>query len=155
MKNKNKQSGFTLIELLLTVALFSIFAGFSLPVIEQWLVFNDVDVAATTVAQSLRRAQTLAQNMDGDISWGVAVDSGDNNQIVLFRSSTQGGGYSTRDSSYDEVFDFPTSTIVSDISEVVFSRFTGTPTVAGTITLTPPAGSARVVTVNNEGAVSF
>lgn len=62
----NSNFGFTLLELLLSVAVISTLAGLSLPVYRTLLMKNDLDIAAVTTAQSLRRSQILSQAVDGD-----------------------------------------------------------------------------------------
>ena len=142
-----KKRGFTLPELLLSVAIIGALAGLSLPVYRSLMMKNDLDIAANTVAISLRRAQVLSQAVDGDITWGVKTQSG---SIVVFK----GASYASRDSMYDESFDIPTSISPSGTTEYIFSKFTGLPEVTGTVTLTTE-NDTRTVTINTKGAVSY
>jgi prepilin-type N-terminal cleavage/methylation domain-containing protein len=143
-----KNDGFTLIEMLLSVAIVSIIAGISVPIYQSFQVRNDLDVATATIAQSLRRSQVLSQAVDGDTSWGVKIQSGN---ITVFK----GTSYAARDTTFDEVFDVPTSLTPSGVSEIVFAKFTGLPTSTGTITLTSSANEVRNVVVNSKGMVSY
>ena len=142
-----KKRGFTLPELLLSVAIIGALAGLSLPVYRSLMMKNDLDIAANTVAISLRRAQVLSQAVDGDITWGVKTQSG---SIVVFK----GASYASRDSMYDESFDIPTSISPSGTTEYIFSKFTGLPEVTGTVTLTTE-NDTRTVTINTKGTVSY
>lgn len=144
-------SGFTLLELLLSVALITVLAGLSLPVASRFQILTDADVAATTIAQSLRRAQALARSGDGDTTWGVSVDDSDNNKIVMFR----GASYAARDTGYDEEFDLPASITPTGVSEVVFAKLTGDPDTTGTTTLTTATNQVRTITINAVGMVSY
>ena len=81
LRHRASRSGFTIIELMITVALVAMVAAFSFSAFQSFQVKNDLDIAVNTIVQSLWRAQTLAQASDGDISWGVKVQSG---SIVLF-----------------------------------------------------------------------
>lgn len=134
--------------MLLSISLITIIAGISVPVYQSFQVRNDLDIATTTLAQSLRRAEVLAQAVDGDISWGVSIQSGN---ITLFK----GTSYAARDTALDEVFDVPTSIAPSGVSEIVFAKFTGLPTSTGTITLTSNINETRAITINAKGMVSY
>lgn len=147
LKKLNHERGFTLLELLLSVAVISALAGLSLPVYRTLLQKNDLDIAAVTITQSLRRSQMMSQAVDGDTTWGVKVQSGN---IVIFK----GTSYATRDSTFDETFDVPTSIGVSGTIEYIFSKVTGLPQATGTVNLSTES-DARAVTVNAKGMVSY
>ena len=149
---KLNSRGFTLLELLLSVAIISLLAGLSLPVYRILISKNDLDIAAATIVQSLRRAQVLSQAVsedeDGvDILWGVKVL---NDSIVIFK----GTSYATRDSDFDEEFDMPATVDVGATNEVVFTKFTGFPTATGTINLTTE-GDSRSIAVNEKGTITY
>jgi len=133
---------------MLSIAAIAIIAGIGIPVYQSFQVRNDLDIAATTVAQSMRRAQVLSQASDGDTSWGVKIQSG---SIVLFK----GASYAARDSSFDEVFDVPGSITPSGLSEIVFAKFTGFPVGAGAATLTSNTNETRTISINARGTVSY
>lgn len=140
--------GFTLIELLLSLALIAIVTAVALPVSRTFQSRNDLDLAANTAAQTLRRAQTLAQGMDGDTSWGMQVTTG---SITLFR----GTSYATRDTSFDEITTLPPTISSSGLTEIVFSKFTGDPTSTGTLTLTGLENEIRTLTINTKGTIAY
>ncbi len=139
--------GFTLLELLLSVAIISLLAGLSLPVYRTLLTKNDLDIAAVSIAQSLRRAQILSQSVDGDTSWGVKAQSGN---ITLFKGSS----FTARDTNVDETFDMPTTIGVSGTTEIVFAKFTGLPQTTGTINISTESDT-RSVSINEKGTVSY
>ena len=145
---ENRRIGFTLLEVLLSVSVIGIIAGIAIPVYQSFQTRNDLDIAAAAIAQSLRRAQVLAEAVDGDISWGVFVASG---ALTLF----QGTSYAARNSSFDEVFEVPTSITPSGVAEVVFAKFTGLPQTTGTVTLTSTNNETREITINAKGMVSY
>lgn len=139
--------GFTLLEVLLSIAVVAVLAGFSLPIFRTMLTKNDLDVATVTVAQTLRRTQILSQAVDGDTSWGIKVQSG---TITLFR----GTSYGTRDSSFDETFDLPTSINPSGTTEIVYAKFTGLPQTTGSIIFST-ANDTKTISVNEKGTVNY
>lgn len=143
-----KHAGFTLLEVLISVAALTIIAGIGIPVYQSLQVRNDLDIAAETIAHSLRRAELLAQASDGDTSSGVKIELGN---IILFR----GTSYALRDQSLDEVFEMPTSLTPTGLSEIVCEKFTGLPTTTGTVTLTSNANEIRTITINAKGMVSY
>jgi prepilin-type N-terminal cleavage/methylation domain-containing protein len=143
-----KRSGFTLLEVLLSIALIAVMAGVTIPVYISSQVRNDLDIATVEIVQTLRRGQILAQAVDGDTSWGMRVASG---SITLFK----GASYAARDSAFDEIFEVPTNIAPSGITEVVFSKFTGLPQTAGTITLTSSTNETRNIVINQKGMVSY
>ncbi len=147
LKKLNHEQGFTLLELLLSVAIIAILAGLSLPVYRTLLSKNDLDVAAVTVAQSLRRAQILSQAVDGDMTWGLKVQSG---SIVIFR----GASFAARDTTFDETFSTSTTIGVSGTTEIVFAKMTGLPQSTGAVTLSSETDT-KSVTINAKGMVDY
>ncbi|MDP3973697.1 MAG: prepilin-type N-terminal cleavage/methylation domain-containing protein [Candidatus Daviesbacteria bacterium] len=139
--------GFTLLELLLSVAIISLLAGLSLPIYRTLLSKNDLDIAATVTASSLKRAQILSQGVDGDITWGMKAQ---NNSIVIFK----GVSFAARDINFDETFDVPSNISVGGTTEIVFAKLTGLPQTTGTVSLSSESDS-RSVTINEKGMVEY
>lgn len=148
LKTHRSRAGFTLIEMLLSVAIIGIIAGISVPVYQSFQVRNNLDIATVSTAQSLRRAQVLAQAVDDDTTWGVKVQLGN---FTVFK----GTSYAVRDTAFDELFDVPNNITPSGINEVVFDKFTGLPQTTGTITLTSNANETRTITINSKGMVAY
>lgn len=144
----HRKLGFTLLEVVLTVSVIAALMALAIPVYQSFQVKNDLDIAAQTMAQSLRRAQILAQAVEGDASWGVQAASG---AIVLFK----GVNFATRDPNYDETFEVPGSITSSGLLEVVFSKFSGLPQSTGLITLTTVTNETKTITINAKGAVLY
>lgn len=141
------QQGFSLIEVLLAIALIALLSGLAAPVFLRLQTKNDLDLAAVSLAQSLRRAQVLAQAVDGDTSWGVKAQNG---SIVIFK----GVSYTARDTLYDESFDLPAGISPSGTTEYVFSKFTGLPQTTGSVTLSTESDT-QTVTLNAKGIVNY
>jgi len=141
-------NGFTLLEVLLSFAVIAMLAAFSIPIYQSFQVKNDFDVTVNSTVQTLRRAQVLSQAVDGDTSWGVKLQSG---SMVLFK----GVSYASRDATYDEIFDVPTSITASGVTEVVYAKFTGLPVTTGNITLTSVNGDTKNIVINAKGMINY
>lgn len=140
--------GFTMQEIVLSIATIAILAGIGIPVYQAFQTRNDHDLAATIVAQTMRRAQFLAEAVDGDTSWGVNVQSG---STTLFK----GTNYAARDVNFDEIFDIPSTIVPSGLTEIVYGKFTGLPQTTGTIIFTSPHNETHNVTINAKGMATY
>ena len=145
---KKVRRGFTLPEVLISITLLSIIAGMIIPMYRTFLVRNDLDSSVATLAQSLRRAQSLSQAGDGDMGWGVRVGVG---SILVYK----GSNFITRDSSFDENTSIPTSIVPTGIVEVAFSKVIGMPSATGTFTFTSQNNEKRNVSINEKGMVDY
>ncbi len=141
-------SAFTLLEVLLSIAIIGVLTVISIPVSRTLQVRNDTDVAVAVAVQDFRRAQVLAQAVDGDNTWGVHAQTG---SITFFK----GASYAARDANFDEIFDLPNSIIFSGLQEVVFAKLTGYPQTTGTLTLTTSAGDVRNISINAKGTIEY
>ena len=140
--------GFTLPEVLLSVALLTIIGSMSIPMYRVFMVRDELDGAATTLAQNLRRAQSLSRAGDGDMTWGVRVGVG---SILIYK----GASYILRDSSFDENTSISTSIVPTGVNEINFSRVTGIPSATGTFIFTSQANETRTITINEKGMVEY
>lgn len=140
--------GFTLIELLLSISIFAIIAVAALPVSRAFQARNNLDIAVATVADTVRRAETLARGMDGDSAWGISAAT---SSITLF----MGTSFAVRNGSFDEVSAMPPDITLSGLTEIVFVKFTGYPQSSGSFTLTGVDNETRSVAINSRGTVSF
>ena len=148
MSQRNNQAGVTLLEVMLSVAVIALLAGMAAPVYQSFQVRNDLDVAANTLAQTLRRAQLLSKIGVNEGAWGVFVQSG---SITLF----QGDTYAGRNTAYDEVWSVPNSISVSGVAEIVYTKFIGTTLTPGTITLTSSSNEVRLLEFTNYGTINY
>ncbi|HEX7963500.1 MAG TPA: type II secretion system protein [Candidatus Saccharimonadales bacterium] len=140
--------GFTLIEMLLSVTIIGMLSGMSIPVYESFVRRNDLDLAAQTIASTLRRAETYARNQNSDDAWSVEVQT---DTVTLF----EGTNFAGRDTTNDETYSLPDSVTPSGLSEVQFAKFSATPNTTGSITLTSSTNDTRTVTVNAKGMVDY
>ncbi|HLC38741.1 MAG TPA: type II secretion system protein [Patescibacteria group bacterium] len=146
-KTKNRL-GFTLLEVLLAISVFAVMVGLTAPIFQSFQVKNDLDIAAEITAQTLRRAQALSRSGEGDSSWGFKAQIG---SLVLFK----GNNYLGRESSFDEVFELPSTISCSgNATEVVFDKLTGFPINIGNIILST-SNNTRTIILNEKGMVSY
>jgi len=142
------KKGFTLLEVILTITLIFLIASIGAPILRNAQIKNDLDVAINTTVQSLRRVQFLARAVDGDISWGVRINTG---EIIVFR----GTNFLTRNTAFDEVFKISDTISLSGINEIVFSKFTGEPQIFGSITFTSIDNEVRIINLNQKGTINY
>ncbi len=148
IKSRRATRGFTLVDILLSVSLLAIIGGMTIPSYHTFMVRNDLDIATISLANNLRRAQSLSQSADGDMTWGVRVGVGG---ILIYK----GANYITRDVTYDENTQIPKSIVPTGIIEVNFSKVIGTPNATGTFMLTSQANEIRNITINEKGMVEY
>lgn len=141
------KSGFTLIELMLSVGIISILLMFATPVIQRYVLRNDMDVISNVITQDLYRAQSLARAGENDGNWGVYIQSG---SIVIF----QGNSYAARVSAKDEVYPFNSSITFTGTNEYVFGKFTGKPIAAGSTTVVN-RGDSKTISVSAQGVIEY
>jgi prepilin-type N-terminal cleavage/methylation domain-containing protein len=144
---QQNKSGFTIIELLIVIAIMTIIGAVFLPVSIDYQQRNDLDVAQTTFAQSIRRAQQMSMSGEGDSQWGVNMITGN---IVIFKGST----YAGRDTTFDENYSISTSITNSGQTEYDFSKTTGTPAQVGAVTFVN-GNYQKTVSVNAYGVVNY
>ncbi|MEK7188009.1 MAG: prepilin-type N-terminal cleavage/methylation domain-containing protein [Patescibacteria group bacterium] len=138
---------FSLVEIILSVAAIAILAGIGVPVYHSFETRNELDIAATMMAQSARRAEMLSQAMDGSVSWGIQVTT---TSLTIF----QGTSYAGRATSVDEVYPLALSA-VSGTVEYVFSKLTGFPVASGSTALISPSDETRIISINAKGTVTY
>lgn len=125
-------------------------AGLSWPVYQSYQTQTDLDVTTQSIADSLRRAQTYARNGSGDSVWGVRILS---NSAVLYKGATYASP--GRDTAYDELISISSAFTTGGLSDISFEKFTATPSVTGSITLTAASDNIRTITINEKGTVSY
>ena len=134
--------------MLLSIAIIVLLSAMSAPVLESLIHRNDVAVAQQAAVNGMRRAEQLARSSASNQSWGVYVQAG---RITVF----QGASYASRDTAFDEEFIFASSIAVTGMQEVVFSKFSGTPSTTGTLTFTARDNGVKTVTVNAVGMIGY
>ena len=139
--------GFTLIEIIITLSIVSILTGISVPVYKIMQQKNNFKMAEFVIVSAVRRAQILAQAAKEDSSWGVHIE---NSQVTIFK----GSDYIGRDISSDEKKFIASYISIGGLTEIIFNKLTGTPGLAGVITLLASNNSANI-TINEKGAIEY
>lgn len=145
MKNSN---GFTLIELMLVIGLIAILSGLSVSVFSASQTKNDLNIAVSTFVNSARNAQIKARLSIQDDSWGVKKEQ---SQIIVFK----GNNFNTRDQSYDQITNISPNINYSGFNEFSFSKVTGLPLAAGSITLSNAPGQTLTVNISSNGVINY
>lgn len=120
--------GFSLLETMLIMALIGIVLAVGLPIYLQLQTSNDLSIATSVVAQTLRLAMLKSQGVDSGTAWGTHLSPG---SATIFR----GTDFASRDQSNDETFTFSTAISFAGPLNFIFVPLTGAPLVASTLTL--------------------
>jgi Tfp pilus assembly protein FimT len=144
--SKKGLKGYTLVEVLLVVGLLALLVGILAVLDRGFILKNDIMLAEESVRHSVRRANFLARMGSENSDWSVRLE---NDRVTVYK----GDDYTTRDTAYDETFDFPSSVSFSGVTEITFSRSEGTPDNFGNINLILETGESRVVVINEKGFI--
>jgi len=153
----------TLLEVMLVIGLLSALLTISIAIAFNSIGRSNLRSAATTIVQSVRRAQTLSQNNVNSKQWGIQILDG--SSVVIF----SGTDYSSRDTADDNIYFINDNITFSgtlydkmvatppnpDGAGLVFLQLTGETfpgNFSGTIILTM-AGETQKVAINGAGMV--
>jgi len=120
--------GFSLVEMMIVFGLATLLAGITLPVGFRYYQTQLLDETTLLVEDSLRLAEQQALFEYLGSSFGVFVKTG---ELVVFT----GDSYAMRDQSKDEVYSIDQGVNISGLTEVVFEKRTGLPTIGGQFTI--------------------
>lgn len=152
-------AGFITVELMLSIAFFALMVGIvSVPLsnLQDDAAGKD---AAIIVTDELRRAVTQAMSgHDGD-RWGIHFSDADGCALPATKIHVFRGHAFTSATDTIETIDLPSGSTVSALAigggcDVEFSRFHGSTTSTGTVTLSDGLGHALTVTINAYGRIS-
>jgi prepilin-type N-terminal cleavage/methylation domain-containing protein len=139
--------GFTFVEFLLVMTIIVVLLALTIPLGISFYQSQQLNITAEEIIQALRRAQ-LKSMSQSEHSFGVYLGSGQSGQYVLFR----GNSYASRDD--EEIFDIPDDISFSGLSEVVFSKLNGIPSVSDDIILINDSNTG-VININEAGRISY
>lgn len=133
---------------MLSLALVTILLSILLPLFRNLQTKNDVNLGSATIAQALRRTQSLAQAAQNDSAWGAHLATG---TITIFKGTLWSG----HDTNFDETINFSPGIAISGANDIIFNKFSGDPVSAGTITLTSLSNETASIIINSQGTVSY
>lgn len=140
------KKGFTLIELIIVIALISILGFLSTGFYSRFYNQNAVSTVTDELTQEFRKAQIYAMTGKQNGNWGVHNNI---TSIILF----QGSAFAGRNTAFDETFSVNSNISISGLTDLIFSRMTGTPSATPTIIISS-ANNTRTITVNSQGVVN-
>ncbi len=145
-----------MIELIVVFAIIAVISVVSIPLGAPLQRNRDFSSTTADVWGTLRRAQAFSAAGVRSSGFGVHVVTSTYGAVyTLF----QGGSYTTRDASYDEVFTLPATislaaTIAGNGSDIAFAQATGKTVTTATLILTNDVSQTATITVNADGMVN-
>jgi len=140
------RQGFTLVEMMIAFGVGLVLVSATVIISANFVKNSSMAVVVQTIVSDLRAAEQRALASEGNVSHGVKMAGGN---VTLFR----GASYAARQTAYDSIMPYQSYMTFSGITEVVFAKQTGAPSVAGTITVTNGLRTV-VVTIYSTGAIS-
>lgn len=138
--------GFTIVEMITVLALMAVIGAGATVLVRGYANRNDVPATAELVISALSTAQSRARTGLGDDTWGVKLN---NNEIVVFK----GASYATRVVASDEKHGLSSGATFSGLTEIVFSKLYGYPSVTGNIIVNAGVIS-KTINLNAKGLVT-
>lgn len=144
------KKGFTLFQIMIVVAIAVGVFAMSAPYALNFYNNQIAEETRSNVMDALQRARHNAELQKNDSAFGVDFTTVANSYVIF-----QGVSYDDGIRSQDEVYLITDGVdLLSDFSEVVFSKLTGLPNATGTISLT--SGSlTRNILLGDNGQVSI
>lgn len=151
--------GFTLIELLIVIAFFGLMAGITaipLATLQQGAGIRD---ARDGIVNALRRAETQALSGHFGDRWGVHFSDGDGCVLPATKYHLFRGEAFTSATDTIDTFELPGGSRIAAVSvgsgcDVEFSRFHGTATTTGSITVQNDQGQSATILINAYGRIT-
>jgi prepilin-type N-terminal cleavage/methylation domain-containing protein len=149
-----KEKGFSLIELMLVIAILVILATIVNGYYLNYLKNTQLDSSGKLIASTLIKARDKSMAGEIDKNWGVHFVNGTNDYYELFSSPTDYPSASTTVSEsifLDSGVSFSTPAAGAS-STVIFSKISGTTTVASVV-LISNFGGTSTVSISEQGRV--
>jgi prepilin-type N-terminal cleavage/methylation domain-containing protein len=140
------KKAFTLIEIILVFAILGILLGGGGYLTFHYFLKNELEEASETIKFALREASLKARAVEGDSEWGVKLQPG---SVTVFR----GNNFTTRNPSFDEVYNFANSLSLEGPSEIIFSKLTAEPSVIDSIIIKAGINVSKKIDIQKEGVI--
>ncbi|MBC7766675.1 type II secretion system protein [Arenimonas sp.] len=129
--------GFSLVEMIIVFAIMSVMGTVVLTTYMSIRKTGDATRAGMVQVAALVNANARARVMESDTDWGVKVSS---TSTTIF----SGASFATRVGVRDAVYSIPNGLTITGPSEIVFAKFSGTPSLVGTTTFSNDYGTSSV-----------
>lgn len=150
--------GFTLVELLISVAILAIMGAMGAVSLSGFRRDRQLELAASDITYTLRRAQSAAIAQENSSAWGVHFDnpSSGADSFSLFYGNSYATGTILSMNRLSSFLDYSDPSTGST-KDVLFAKATGLPGASTTIVIIRAgvASSSRTVTVNAIGKASY
>ena len=140
-------TGFTLIEVLLAMGIFGLLFGLGVPSVYRMYRGFVFSSEVQKFADALRTAEARSFTNQFGKSHGIFIQS---DSFFVF----QGGSFVSRDVQYDETYARADGISVSGPQKIVFSQFSGAPSLSGVWIFSNEAVSSTL-SLNSQGALSW
>lgn len=162
MRNQKKEKSFSLIELIIVIAIIFILGLISLFNFRFLRNQNILDEASEQLLNILRIAQSKTLACEGDSQWGVFFNTSTQpHQYILFK----GPDYSSRNASFDEIYELPKIVEFSEIDlwagkEITFKKITGFVSTTDdfdkiSLRLKNDISKERIIFINRSGQINL
>ena len=146
-KYLHSKKGVSLIEVITVIAIIGILSGVSVAGYFYYKKNSELALNVQQTANMIRKAKDNAVAVASDSQWGVNIES---SKVTVFK----GGSFSGRDTSFDEVVTINGVTGVSGTTQIIFTKFTGLPPAASSVTLASGPEN-KSIQINEAGTVSY
>lgn len=148
---KKNQLGLTLIEVVVIIAIIgALIAVVTFPLIK-FRQQQSIQNATNGVVSVLNDARTKTLAGLGGTSYSVQIQS---DKVILFTGTTYSSATATNESYTIEEPVYLNWSLAGGGNAISFDMLKGTTSQYGTITLTLPNGTTRVITINNTGSIT-
>lgn len=147
--SKQRFKGFTLIEILSFIGILVLIFSISIPISLNFYKSYILQSITETILNSLKKARQDAIFGYYDSDFGVYFDNIQKKFIVF-----KGTSFSSRDQSFDLIYDVPSFIEFSGLSEIVFRKITGAPSQIGEIYISN-GRIANALKITSSGKISF
>jgi Tfp pilus assembly protein FimT len=144
---------FSNLEVILVIALITIIGLTSVPFLSRFLVQSaTIDTYNNLLAQ-LRKAQSYAMTGKQNGSWGVYYGTvAGTKKIILYQGNTYASHVNT---TFDESYSVSPNVTITGLTDINFSKVSGTPNTTANITITGTSNTTRNIQINAQGIVNY
>jgi Tfp pilus assembly protein FimT len=139
--------------MLLVLSIIGLLSAVTIPFYQSMQIDTQRETVGNELIANLHRAKLKAIASVDDQSWGINIK--EDNQIIMFK----GSDFLGRDTVFDETIVVPSNITVgkgpSDITQIIFNKFTGLPSASGIITISDVTGQSKEITITQQGTVDY